>query len=75
MQPTSSFFDAVAKVLKLIESLNTPSDWYGVVDSGETLELCSTVYTLIKDSSEFQAFEAQGGNYYCFDDDGGWEVQ
>lgn len=74
MQPTSSFFQSVANVLRLIESLDAPSDQYGVVDAGETLELSKSVYNQIKNAPEYRDFEASGGGSYCYDDDE-WEVQ
>ena len=73
MQPNSSFFKALADVLEIIENLGTPSDHYGIVDAGETLELSLALYNQIKDLSEFHSFEGNGGTYYCYDDDS-WEV-
>ncbi|MFB8788636.1 MAG: hypothetical protein U7123_07235 [Potamolinea sp.] len=69
MQKTSAFFKAVADVLKVIENLGTPSDQYGVVDAGETLELSSALYKQIKNSSEYRNFESNGGGSYCYDDE------
>jgi hypothetical protein len=74
MQPTSGFFKAVGSLLELIENLNAPSDQYGILDAGETLELSTALHNQIKDTSEFQDFESNGGCSYCYDD-GEWEVR
>lgn len=73
MQLNSGFFQALADVLRLIESLNVSSDQYGVLDAGQTLELSIELYTQIKDSFEFQSFEEKDGCWYCYNDDS-WEV-
>jgi hypothetical protein len=73
MQPNSQSFQVVANLLRHIEDLDIPTDQYGVLDSGQTLELSKALHTRLKDTSEFQAFENIGGNWYCFDDDE-WEV-
>lgn len=70
----SQFFQAVADLLRLIESLNAPANEYGVLDSGQTLELSKALHERIKETSEFNAFERLGGNHYCFDDEE-WIVQ
>jgi hypothetical protein len=72
-QPNSQFFQVVADLLRHIESLSAPADQYGILDGGETLELSLALHAQLKDTSEFQAFEAIGGNWYCYDDDE-WEV-
>jgi len=74
MQPTSSFFKAIAGILELIENLGIPSDQYGVVDNGEALELSKNVYGRIKDTPEYLDYEANGGGSYCYDDNE-WEAQ
>jgi hypothetical protein len=73
MQPNSQSFQVVADLLRHIESLNISTDQYGILDGGETLELSRVLHTRLKDTSEFQAFENIGGNWYCFDDNE-WEV-
>ena len=73
MKPTSQFFQALADLLRLVEGLGAPTDQYGVTDGGETLELSKALHTQLKDTPEFQSFEAQGGNCYCYDDNE-WEV-
>ena len=73
MQPNSQSFQAIADLLRHIESLSVSADQYGVLDSGQTLELSKALHARLKNSSEFQAFEKLGGNWYCFDDNE-WEV-
>lgn len=65
----SQFFQAVADLLRHIENLGIPSDQYGVLDSGQTLELSSSLHERIKDVPEFKTFESVGGSWYCYDDD------
>jgi hypothetical protein len=73
MQPNSQSFQVIADLLRHIESLNISTDQYGILDGGETLELSKALHTRLKETSEFQAFENIGGNWYCFDDNE-WEV-
>jgi len=73
MQPNSQSFQVVADLLRHIESLSVPADQYGVLDSGQTLELSKALHSRLKDTSEFRAFENLGGNWYCYDDNE-WEV-
>ena len=68
MQPNSQSFQVVADLLRHIESLSVPADQYGVLDSGQTLELSKALHGRLNDTSEFRAFENLGGNWYCFDD-------
>lgn len=72
-QPNSQFFQVVADLLRHIESSGVSSDQYGILDSGQTLELSKALHTQLKDTPEFQAFESIGGNWYCYDDNE-WEV-
>lgn len=48
------FFQALADLLRLIESLNAPTNEYSILDSGQTLELSKALYEQIKDTSEFK---------------------
>jgi hypothetical protein len=73
MQSNSQSFQVVADLLRHIESLNISTDQYGVLDSGQTLELSKALHAQLKDTSEFRAFENLGGNWYCYDDNE-WEV-
>ncbi len=73
MQSNSQSFQVVADLLRHIESLNISTDQYGILDSGQTLELSKALHARLKDTFEFQAFENLGGNWYCFDDNE-WEV-
>ena len=73
MNLNSQFFQTVADLLRHVENLEVPADQYGVLDSGQTLELSSALHARLKDTSEFQAFENIGGSWYCFDDNE-WEV-
>jgi hypothetical protein len=73
MQSNSQSFQVVANLLRHIEDLDIPTDQYGILDGGETLELSKALHTRLKDTSEFQAFENIGGNWYCYDDNE-WEV-
>lgn len=66
-QPNSQTFQTIANLLQLIESLNIPTSEYGILDSGQTLELSSALHEQIKETSQFKAFEAVG-NWYCFDE-------
>ncbi len=68
MQLNSRFFQTVADLLRLIESLGAPADQYGVLDGGETLELSKALHERIKATSEFKTFENIGGSHYCYDD-------
>jgi hypothetical protein len=70
----SQFFQAVADLLRHIENLGVPSDQYGILDSGQTLELSKALHEQIKDVPEFKAFESVGGSWYCFDDFDEWVV-
>lgn len=70
----SQFFQAIADLLRHIEGLGIPSDQYGVLDSGQTLELSKALHERIQGTPEFRAFESVGGNHYCFDDDDEWVV-
>ncbi|HEY9653656.1 MAG TPA: hypothetical protein V6C95_23545 [Coleofasciculaceae cyanobacterium] len=70
----SQFFQAVADLLRHIEGLGIPSDQYGILDSGQTLELSQALHEQIKDAPQFQAFESVGGSWYCFDEFSDWEV-
>lgn len=65
----SQFFQAVADLLRHIESLNVPSDQYGVTDGGQTLELSKALHERIKDVPQFKTFDNAGGCWYCFDDE------
>ena len=67
-QPNSQFFQVVADLLRHIESSGVPTDQYGVLDGGSTLELSKALHARLKNTSEFRAFESLGGNWYCFDD-------
>ena len=73
MQSNSQSFQAVADLLRHIESSGVSSDQYGVLDGGQTLELSKALHARLKDTSEFRAFENLGGNWYCYDDNE-WEV-
>jgi hypothetical protein len=70
----SQFFQAVADLLRHIESLGIPSDQYGILDGGQTLELSSSLHQQIKDTAQFKTFESVGGNHYCFDEFDEWVV-
>jgi hypothetical protein len=73
MQSNSQSFQVVADLLRHIESSGVSSDQYGILDGGQTLELSLALHAQLKDTSEFQAFENIGGNWYCYDDNE-WEV-
>jgi hypothetical protein len=74
MQLNSEFFQTVANLLRHIESLGVAPSEYGILDSGQTLELSTALHEQIKETLEFKAFENVGGNHYCFDDDS-WTVE
>jgi hypothetical protein len=65
----SQFFQAVADLLRHIESLGVASDQYGILDAGETLELSKALHEQIKETACFKTFESIGGSWYCYDDD------
>ncbi|HEY9649557.1 MAG TPA: hypothetical protein V6C95_02760 [Coleofasciculaceae cyanobacterium] len=70
----SQFFQAVADLLRHIESLNVPSDQYGVLDGGQTLEVSKALHERIQGTPEFTMFESVGGSWYCYDEFDEWVV-
>ena len=64
----SQFFQAVADLLRHIESLNAPANEYAILDGGGTLECSSWLHEQIKETACFKTFESVGGSWYCYDD-------